>query len=38
LTTEEWDKLNAYAKDIVKKAEFTQGTLSNAIKQILRTS
>jgi len=38
LTTEEWDKLNAYAKDIVKKAEFTQGTLSNAIKQILRTT
>ena len=36
LTSEEWEKLNAYAKDFVKKAEFTQGTLSNAIKQILR--
>ncbi len=36
LTTEEWEKLNAYAKDFVKKAEFTQGTLSNTIKQILR--
>ncbi len=36
LTSEEWEKLNAYAKDFVKKAEFTQGTLSNTIKQILR--
>jgi CheY-like chemotaxis protein len=36
LTPEEWEKLNAYAKDFVKKAEFTQGTLSNTIKQILR--
>ena len=36
LSSEEWDKLNAYAKDFVKKAEFTQGTLSNTIKQILR--
>ena len=36
LTSEEWEKLNAYTKDFVKKAEFTQGTLSNTIKQILR--
>lgn len=36
LTSEEWEKLNAYAKDFVKKAEFMQGTLSNTIKQILR--
>lgn len=36
LSNEEWDKLNAYAKDFVKKADFTQGTLSNTIKQILR--
>ncbi|MGA7161458.1 MAG: response regulator [Bacteroidota bacterium] len=36
LTSEEWEKLNAYAKDFVKKAEFTKGTLSNTIKQILR--
>ncbi|HTX19627.1 MAG TPA: response regulator [Bacteroidota bacterium] len=36
LSSEEWEKLNAYAKDFVKKAEFTQGTLSTAIKQILQ--
>lgn len=36
LTSEEWEKLNAYAKDFVKKAEFTQGSLSNTIKEILR--
>jgi len=36
LLADEWEKLNAYAKDFVKKAEFTQGTLSNTIKQILR--
>ena len=36
LTSEEWEKLNAYTKDFVKKAEFTQGTLSNTIRQILR--
>ena len=36
LTSDEWEKLNAYAKDFVRKAEFTQGTLSNTIKQILR--
>ena len=35
LTSEEWEKLNAYAKDFVKKGELTQGTLSNTIKQIL---
>jgi len=35
LTSEEWEKLNAYAKDFVKKGELTQETLSNTIKQIL---
>ncbi|MGA9407658.1 MAG: response regulator [Bacteroidota bacterium] len=38
LTSEEWEKLNAYTKDFVKKAEFTQGTLSNTIRQILRNT
>ncbi|HTR82138.1 MAG TPA: response regulator [Bacteroidota bacterium] len=36
LTSEEWEKLNTFAKDFVKKAEFTQGTLSTTIKEILR--
>jgi signal transduction histidine kinase/CheY-like chemotaxis protein/CHASE3 domain sensor protein len=35
LTSGEWEKLNAYAKDFVKKGELTQETLSNTIKQIL---
>ncbi len=38
LTKEEWERLNAYTKDFVKKGEFTQETISNTIKQILRKS
>lgn len=36
LTNEEWDKLNAHATEFLKKTDFTQETLSNTIKQILR--
>lgn len=35
LTTEEWEKLNSYAKEYLKKTDFTQETLSTTIKQIL---
>jgi signal transduction histidine kinase/DNA-binding response OmpR family regulator/HAMP domain-containing protein len=35
LTSEEWEKLNSYAKGNLKKTDFTQETLSATIKQIL---
>jgi CheY-like chemotaxis protein len=35
LTNEEWEKLNAYATEFLKKTDFTQETLSATIKQIL---
>ena len=35
LTSEEWEKLNSYAKEYLKKTDFTQETLSTTIKQIL---
>jgi signal transduction histidine kinase/DNA-binding response OmpR family regulator/HAMP domain-containing protein len=35
LTNEEWEKLNAYATEFLKKTDFTQETLSTTIKQIL---
>jgi CheY-like chemotaxis protein len=35
LTSEEWEKLGSYAKEYLKKTDFTQETLSTTIKQIL---
>lgn len=35
LSSEEWEKLNSYAKEYLKKTDFTQETLSTTIKQIL---
>jgi CheY-like chemotaxis protein len=35
LTSEEWEKLNSYAKEYLKKTDFTQETLSTTIKKIL---
>ncbi len=35
LSSEEWEKLNSYAKEYLKKTDFTQETLSTTIKKIL---
>jgi signal transduction histidine kinase/DNA-binding response OmpR family regulator/CHASE3 domain sensor protein len=35
LSNEEWEKLNSYAKEHLKKSDFTQETLSMTIRQIL---